>query len=124
RCSGSQEAKIRGVGRCCVYVCLLLVLFIIAGCGSQKPATHVTPPTTTPPQATQEAQNKSADVVARDMLDNIKKHGYNANPSVNNGLGGLWINWRYNSDPFQTNLNGSGFADNPGQNPPRHDQLT
>ncbi len=57
------------------------------------------------------------------ILDNIKANGFNSDPHINHGLGGLFINWRYGTDPLQTNVNGSGEPDDPGIGP-RHDPLT
>ncbi|HEY7418355.1 MAG TPA: hypothetical protein VH593_24450, partial [Ktedonobacteraceae bacterium] len=44
----------------------------------------------------------------RDVLNNIMQNGFDGNPGINNGLGGLWVNWIYGTNPLQTNLNGSG----------------
>jgi hypothetical protein len=49
------------------------------------------------------------------ILDNIKQNGFNPQAS------GLWVNWRYGTDPLQTNINGSGIAKGPGGG---HDPLT
>ncbi len=70
------------------------------------------------------AGNTSAGTVILAMLQNIKANGFDDNPGVNGGLGGLWINWRYGTTPLQVNFNGSGQPDGPGVNPPRHDPLT
>lgn len=58
------------------------------------------------------------------MLNNIKENGFDPNSEINDGLGGLWINWRYGTSPLQVNFNGSGSPDGPSVNPPRHDPLT
>jgi hypothetical protein len=63
------------------------------------------------------------DAVILDMMTNIHEYGLNPDPKVNNGLGGLWINWRYGSKPLQTNFKGSGDTDGPDDKP-RHDVLT
>ena len=57
------------------------------------------------------------------MLRNIHASGINRDPAVNQGLGGLWINWRYGSQPLQTNFQGSGQTDGPSDKL-RHDVLT
>ncbi len=59
-----------------------------------------------------------------DILDNIKTHGFNSEPDINDGLGGLWINWRYGTNPLQTNVNGTGETDAASGKPVRHDELT
>jgi hypothetical protein len=51
-------------------------------------------------------------------------YGFDANPKVNGGLGGMWINWRYGASPLEVNFNGSGKPDGPDIDPPRHDPLT
>lgn len=66
----------------------------------------------------------SIDTVALDMLKNIQANGFDKNSSVNNGLGGLWVNWRYGTNPLQVNMNGTGVPDGASVNPPRHDPLT
>jgi hypothetical protein len=38
------------------------------------------------------------------MVDNVAKYGYNSDPRVNHGLGGLYINWRYGTNPEVANL--------------------
>ena len=58
------------------------------------------------------------------MLANIRYNGFDGATNVNNGLGGLWINWRYGTSPLLVNFNGSGQPDGSAVNPPRHDQLT
>lgn len=59
-----------------------------------------------------------------DLLNNIKEHGFDGNPTIANGLGGLWVNWRYGTQPLQTNINGTGNPDVLDGNPLRHDELT
>ncbi len=58
------------------------------------------------------------------MLGNIKEHGFNPDPRINEGLGGLWINWRTGPRPLLVNFNGSGEPDGAKVDPPRHDDLT
>lgn len=57
------------------------------------------------------------------VLDNIKANGFNGDPSINDGKAGLFINWRYGTNPLQTNVNGTGASDDASINP-RHDPLT
>jgi autotransporter-associated beta strand protein len=56
------------------------------------------------------------------MLSNLRDNGFDNNANINNGLGGLWINWRYGTSPLLVNFNGSGFPDTNAI--PRHDDLT
>jgi hypothetical protein len=65
----------------------------------------------------------SPDAVILDMMTNIHENGLNPDPKVNQGLGGLWINFRYGTKPLQTNFKGSGETDGPNDKP-RHDPLT
>lgn len=58
------------------------------------------------------------------ILDNIKTNGFDVAGSVNRGLGGLWINWKYGTSPLQTNINGSGETDVETGTSLRHDPLT
>ena len=62
--------------------------------------------------------------IERTVLNNIKQNGFDDNSQINGGLGGLWINWLYGSNPLETNFNGSSQPDGPGVVPPRHDPLT
>lgn len=81
-------------------------------------------PTATPSRA-DGVTPSTADGIILTVLNNIKDNGYDGNASVNQGLGGLWVNWRYGSQPLQTNLTGSGEAqDATSGQPIRHDRLT
>jgi hypothetical protein len=62
--------------------------------------------------------------VEQSLLDNIMQNGFDNSSQINGGLGGLWLNWQYGTNPLQTNFNGSGQPDGPGIQPPRHDPLT
>ena len=68
------------------------------------------------------AAPREADSVVLTMLD-VRDNGFNSNPSINNGLGGLYINWRYGSKPFEANFTGDGKSDITGTSA-RHDVLT
>jgi hypothetical protein len=104
----------------------LLLLLGLAGCSAaatpapQVPA--VVRPTFVPTQNV--PPPTSADVAILDMLQNIQRNGYNDDSAINQGMGGLWINWRYGSIPLQVNLNDTGDPDGSEINPPRHDLLT
>lgn len=62
--------------------------------------------------------------VEQSILDNIKQNGFDSNKSINHGSGGLWINWRYGTQPLQTDFNGTGKTDAASKMPLRHDILT
>src|ERR1700682_1549842 len=49
--------------------------------------------------------------IERDMLANIRENGFNSDPVINGGMGGLLVNWRYDSHPLQANINGTGETD-------------
>lgn len=78
----------------------------------------------TPLPTTASAQSGSADGVILSVLENIEANGYNADPSLNGGLGGLYLNWRYGTHPLQTDFNGSGETDAASGASQRHDRLT
>src|SRR5260370_14295060 len=54
------------------------------------------------------------------VLQNIHSNGFDA--QANDGLGGLWINWRYGTRPLQTNFDDAGNAHGSSV-PPRQDRL-
>lgn len=105
------------------YLVLLLVLAAISGCASASSQSASTHPTPTRISAVQ-GQSLSVDAVVQEVLQNIQTNGFNSNPAINNGLGGLWINWRYGTNPLQTNMQGNGTPDSPSLPQPRHDRLT
>jgi len=59
-----------------------------------------------------------------DILNNIQQNGWDNDPSINGGLGGLWINWRYGTNPLQVNFNGTASPDQLSASILRHDPLT
>jgi hypothetical protein len=68
------------------------------------------------------AADNPAETIAHTMLQNLQQNGFDSDPRVNDGLGGLWINWRTGSRPLLVDFNGSGEPDKTGV--PRHDPLT
>ncbi len=74
------------------------------------------------PNANRVAAPRTANDVALAMLKNIQENGFNSDPRINAGLGGLWINWRAGTKPLLVNFNGSGSPDK--IDPPRHDPFT
>jgi hypothetical protein len=63
--------------------------------------------------------------VVRDVLDNIGKNGFNPDPAINDGLGGLWINFRTGSRPLETNFSTAGVPYTTNKDgSKRHDELT
>jgi len=62
--------------------------------------------------------------IETEMLVNIRANGFNSDPAVNGGMGGLLVNWRYGSHPLQANINGTGETDADSGSAVRHDPLT
>src|SRR5579859_3758985 len=50
----------------------------------------------------------TTDSAILDMLNNMKQNGFNSDSTINDGMGGLYINWRYGTNPLETNINGTG----------------
>ncbi len=95
---------------------VLGVGLILTACGTSEGRKATTQPLPSVPSAT--------DTVVLAIIKNIMANGYDPSPSLNGGLGGLWINWRYGTSPLQTNLDSLGRPNSPSLNPPRHDVLT
>lgn len=106
-------------------VFLLVCILLFIGCspfgGNPAPKPDVVRPGSSPDTVMQ--LDPTLHAVEVDMLNNIKQYGFNNDPSINKGLGGLWVNWRYGTNPLQTNVNGTGESDDSGSDP-RHDALT
>jgi hypothetical protein len=102
-----------------------IVSLFLTGCfssgGQENTKTHGT----AVPTPTVNVNSSSAlHDIEVDILNNIKTYGFNNDPRINDGLGGLWVNWRYGSNPLQTDVNGTGETDEVSGNPLRHDPLT
>jgi hypothetical protein len=52
-----------------------------------------------------------------DVLQNMQTNGFDA--QANSGQGSLWLNWRYGTDPLQTNVDAAGT-----EVPPQQDRLS
>ncbi len=72
--------------------------------------------------ATLTATIPRTDVESRvlEVLQNMQTNGFDA--QANDGQGGLWLNWRYGTDPLQTNFDAAGTT-NGSQVPPQQDRL-
>jgi hypothetical protein len=113
-----------------IITTILLLVLLVARCSwlsspsnplhqDHRPENQFTPaPTLT------STTNPLIHNVEVDMLNDFKAYGYNSDPNINNGLGGLFINWRYGTNPLQTNVNGSGETDDASGQALRHDPLT
>jgi hypothetical protein len=86
-----------------LYVAFLTILILLlAGCSQ---ATNHDASSTTHVSL---HGNASIQDIEIDLLTNIKDNGFDSDA---NGLGGLWVNWRYGTRPLQTNINGTGESD-------------
>jgi hypothetical protein len=116
--------------------CLILAVLLVMVYGLQnrhlgilttptpRPATTITLPGV-PTTATGTIPTTSPiKKVEISILDNIEQNGWDHDPSVNGGLGGLRINWRYGTSPLQVNFNGTASPDQASGAPLRHDPLT
>jgi hypothetical protein len=105
----------------CLIIATLLAIIYFAQ--NQQSGINTTP---SPIQATIGTleQKSEAKKIEISILDNIQQNGWDHDPSINGGLGGLWINWRYGTNPLQVNFNGTASPDTVGITPPRHDPLT
>lgn len=90
----------------------LLLLFVTR----KQPTIQQATPTLTP-LSTSSPTQPAIEGVEVSILDNIQQNGFN--PGTPGG--GLWVNWRYGTQPLQTNISGSGTTGGLGNN---HDPLT
>ena len=72
------------------------------------------------PTSTATVPPTDAGSIVVEVLQNIQSNGFDA--LANGGQGGLWLNWRYGTDPLQTNFEAAGNA-NGSQVPPQQDRL-
>ena len=72
------------------------------------------------PTPTVTVPSTDAASIVVDVLQNMQTNGFDA--QANDGLGGLWLNWRYGTDPLQTNFDAAGNA-NGSLVPPPQDRL-
>ena len=100
---------------------LLVTFLLISACAS---GAQRNPSSTASATGVPSGTGTAANTLIVAMLTNLKTYGWDNNPGINGGLGGLWINWRYGTNPLQVNLNGTGQPDDSTINPPRHDVLT
>ncbi|HEV2655994.1 MAG TPA: hypothetical protein VGT82_13595, partial [Ktedonobacteraceae bacterium] len=94
---------------------LTILALLLAGC-SQTTSRNVSPTSHLSLHG-----NATIHSIEIDLLTNMQANGFDSDAD---GPGGLWVNWRYGTQPLQTNINGTGAPDGPGINPPRHDELT
>ena len=116
---------------CIIFAVLLVIVYglqnghlSILTTPTPNPATTITlpeVPTATTGTVPTISQIKKVEI---SILDNIQQNGWDRDPSINGGLGGLWINWRYGTSPLQVDFNGTASPDQASGAPLRHDPLT
>lgn len=113
----------------CMLCVMAIVSLILASCfdagGQKSNTTHV--PAQRTPGATPTVNvnaHLALHAIEVDILNNMKTYGFDSDSSINNGLGGLWVNWRYGSNPLQVDVNGTGETDVVSGKMLRHDPLT
>jgi len=62
------------------------------------------------------------DMVVRALFTTMATEGHNPDPTLNGGLGALYINWRHGTNPLVVNIGGGDQPDPLGTH--RHDPLT
>jgi len=105
------------------FLALLVVLCTAApgfAAGSGRQSSPVQPRVLSQPTPTLTAPAATAEQIVVEVLQNIQTNGFDA--QANNGLGGLWLNWRYGTDPLQTNFDAAGTM-NGSEVPPQQDRL-
>lgn len=98
------------------------LVFLVRGC-LQVPEKHQTKQAKAPIPTEGYQTPAVVHAIEVSILDNIKANGFNRDPDINDGKGGLFINWRYGTHPLQANVNGTGEPDDASITP-RHDPLT
>jgi len=119
----SRGDRFRPIGALGVGV--VIVALLLVGCSSGPTTSKKTTPTPgafLPPITANTQDAAGVNALILDQLTNMQSFGTDTSGAVNNGLGGLWINWQYGSKPLRVNINGAGVPDT--INPPRHDPLT
>ena len=108
---------------CGALLTLLVVLCTAApgfAAGSGRHSSLVQPRVLFLPTPTPTAPVATVEHIVVAVLQNIRTNGFDA--QANDGLGGVWLNWRYGTDPLQTNFDAAGTA-NGSQVSPQQDRL-
>ena len=103
-----------------VLFLLVFLLTTLPGIAAGRPITVVQPRVLFLPTTTATVPPTDVTSIVVDVLQNIQTNGFDA--QANGGLGGLWLNWRYGSQPLQTNFDDAGNA-NGSLIPPQQDRL-
>jgi len=93
--------------------------------------TAVTPTPTPGSQAPGSSSSNTMSSLETTVLTNMQQDGIETLPNVNNGLGGLWINWQATASATTSNWTETPYnectatpSDSCTNNPPREDPLT
>src|SRR2546425_119877 len=78
---------------------LFSLILLIRGC-SQPLKNHQTKRATAPASTVGYQVPIVIHNIETSILDNIKANGFDKHPDINNGMGGLFINWRYGTNPL------------------------
>jgi hypothetical protein len=87
---------------------LLFVSMVLPSFASGRPTPGVQPRVLFLPTPTVTVPPSDAASIVVDVLQNMQTNGFDA--QANDGLGGLWINWWYGTEPLQTNFDAAGNA--------------
>ena len=108
---------------CGALLTLLVVLCTAApgfAAGSGRQSSLVQPRVLSLPTPTPTVPAATVEGIVVNVPKNIHTNGFDG--QANDGLGGLWINWRYGTQPLQTNFDDAGNAHGSSV-PPRQDRL-
>src|SRR6266699_3647705 len=108
---------------CGALLTLLVVLCTAApgfAAGSGRQSSLVQPRVLSLPTPTPTVPAATVEGIVVNVPKNIHTNGFDG--QANDGLGGLWIKWRYGKQPLQTNFDDAGHADTTSAQP-RQDPL-
>ena len=103
-----------------VLFLLVFLLTTLPGFAAGRPIPIMQPRELFLPTPTATAPPTDTASIVVDVLQNMQTNGFDA--QANDGLGGLWLNWRYGTEPLQTNFDDAGNA-NGSLVPPQQDRL-
>jgi hypothetical protein len=101
----------------CGAILFLMVLLSMAMPGFAAGNAKHTPRLLFLPTSTATVPPMDVESIVVDVLQNMQTNGFDA--QANSGQGSLWLNWRYGTDPLQTNFDAAGT-----EVPPQQDRLS
>jgi hypothetical protein len=105
------------------FLALLVVLWTAAlgfAAGAGRDSSLMQPHVLSQPTPTPTAPAATVEQIVVEVLQNIQANGFDA--QANDGLGGVWLNWRYDTQPLETNFDDADNAHGSSV-PPRQDRL-